>query len=408
MSQPHKVDVTIVGGGLAGLTLAQALGSHGLSVAVIEQAALTAGLEAGYDGRAFAVASASARLLQAIGIWPHLNGAHQRINEIRVTDDNHPRFLTFDRKPEDTEPHGYLVEARLMRKALLAAIETGRAAAHIKIYAPEKIVRVERGPACAEVELHSGVKIQSPLLVGADGRQSTMRAEAGIRLSHWSYKQVAICTTLAHELPHGGVAHEVFLQDEPFAILPVTGNRSNIVWIVPQQRADAYMDLPDRAFLHEIKKRFGDFLGELSLAAPRWRYPLGFQHAEKYTAHRFALIGDAAHGIHPIAGQGLNLGLRDIAALTQVLVDSARLGLDIGDDIVLSRYQKWRYTDNAITAAAMDAIVRLFDIKSKPVVMARRFGLGMVNKMPGLKSFLESQARGKAGATPKLLMGEQV
>jgi 2-octaprenyl-6-methoxyphenol hydroxylase len=409
MQQTHRVDVTIVGGGLSGLTLAHALGGHGLSVAVIEQAALTAGLEVGYDGRAFAVASASARLLEAIGIWPHLQGQHQRINEIRVTDDNHPRFLTFDRKPEDIEPHGYLVEARLMRKALITALDSGSAAArNIRVFSPEKITRLERGPGSVEIDLQSGEKIMSPLLVGADGRQSTMRAQAGIRISEWSYKQVAISTTIAHERSHGGVAHELFLKDEPFAILPVTGNRSNIVWIVPQQRADAYLALSDRAFLHEIKKRFGDFLGELSLAAPRWRYPLGFLHAEKYTAHRFALIGDAAHGIHPIAGQGLNLGLRDIAALTQVLVESARLGLDMGDDIVLSRYQKWRYTDNAVTAAAMDAIVRLFDISAPPVVMARRFGLGMVNKMPRLKNFFESQARGKAGATPKLLMGEQV
>jgi 2-octaprenyl-6-methoxyphenol hydroxylase len=416
-----SVDVAIVGGGVAGLTLAHALRTHGVSVAVIEQNALQAGLEAGYDGRAFAIASASARMLEAIGVWQHLEGQVTRINEIRVTDDNHPRFLTFDRKADGDEPHGYLVEARLLRQALVAALGnraelvpqnlsdmSAKSVRDVTLFAPAAITALERGPGGVRIALDKGEIVTAPLLVAADGRKSTMRQKAGIKLSEWSYKQVAISTTLAHEFPHGGVAHELFLKDEPFAILPVTNNRSNIVWIVPEHRAAGYLGLSDRAFLHEIKKRFGDFLGELTLAAPRWNYPLGFLHAEKYTAHRFALIGDAAHGIHPIAGQGLNLGLRDIAALTEVLVDALRLGMDIGDEVILSRYQKWRYTDNAITAAAMDAIVRLFDIKFKPVVLARRFGLGAVNKMPKLKNFFESQARGKAGSTPKLLMGERV
>ncbi len=405
MQQVEKVDVIIVGGGLAGLTLAHALDRHGLTTAVIEQADLPRQLDAGYDGRAFAIASASARMLQSIGVWDHLAGQHQRINEIRVTDDNHPRFLTFDRKADGDEPHGWLVEARLMRHALITALETAK---NIRLFAPAKITSLDRGPGQVTVALVSGAKISAPLVIGADGRKSSMRAEAGIRVSEWSYKQIAISTTVAHDVPHGGIAHELFLKDEPFAILPVINNRSNIVWIVPEHRAAGYLGLSDRAFLHEIQKRFGDFLGELKLAAPRWSYPLGFLHAEKYTAHRFALIGDAAHGIHPIAGQGLNLGLRDIAALTEVLVDAARLGMDIGEPTVLSRYQRWRYTDNAITAAAMDGIVRLFDINFKPVVAARRLGLGMVNKMPMLKGFFESQARGKAGATPKLLMGERV
>lgn len=405
MQQAEKVDVIIVGGGLAGLTLAHALDRHGLTTAVIEQTDLAGQLAAGYDGRAFAIASASARMLQSIGVWDHLAGQHQRINEIRVTDDNHPRFLTFDRKAAADEPHGYLVEARLMRQALISALA---AAQNIRLFAPAKIQQVTRTPGAVTVALASGAKISAPLLIGADGRTSTMRAEAGIRLSEWRYKQVAISTTVAHEKPHGGVAHELFLKDEPFAILPVIQQRSNIVWIVPENRAAGYLGLSDRAFLHEIQKRFGNFLGDLTLAAPRWSYPLGFLHAEKYIADRFALIGDAAHGIHPIAGQGLNLGLRDIAALTEVLVDAARLGMDIGEPTVLARYQRWRYADNALTAAAMDSIVRLFDMKFPPVVAVRRLGLGMVNNMPRLKGFFESQARGKAGSTPKLLMGERV
>jgi 2-octaprenyl-6-methoxyphenol hydroxylase len=405
MQPPLDVDVLIVGGGLAGLTLAHALGQHGLRIAVVEQAELTRALDAGYDGRAFAVASASARMLQAIGIWDGLEGQHQRIEEIRVTDDNRPGFLNFDRVAASDEPLGYLVEARLMRRALVAALPDAR---NVTVFAPASIARLERGLGKVTIELASGAVLTAPLVIAADGRKSTLRADAGIRIAEWPYKQIALSTTVAHAFPHGGVAHELFLRDEPFAILPVVNQRSNIVWIVPEARASGYMGLSDRAFLHEIQKRFGDFLGELTLAAPRWSYPLGFLHAQTYLAHRLALVGDAAHGIHPIAGQGLNLGLRDIAALTEVLVDGARLGLDLGDPTLLARYQKWRYADNAQTAAAMDVIVRLFDAKMPAIVAARRFGLGAVNKMPRLKTFFSNQARGKAGITPKLLMGERV
>jgi 2-octaprenyl-6-methoxyphenol hydroxylase len=405
MEKPHKSDVLIIGGGLAGLTLAHALDRHGLDVTVIEQASLSAGLDVGYDGRAFAIASASARLLQAIGIWDHLAGQYQRIEEIRVTDDNHPRFLSFDRVAPSDEPLGYLVEARLMRQALVAALPSAK---NLRVFAPAQLSTLDRGPGLVTATLVTGEIITAPLVIAADGRKSGLRTQAGIRVAEWRYKQIAICTTLAHEKPHGGVAHELFLADEPFAILPVVNQRSNIVWIVPEARANAYLGLSDRAFLHEIQKRFGDFLGNLSLVAPRWSYPLGFLHAQTYLAHRLALVGDAAHGIHPIAGQGLNLGLRDIAALTEVLVDGARLGMDLGDPTLLKRYQRWRYPDNALTAAAMDGIVRLFDIKFPPAVTARRLGLGLANKMPRLKNMFANQARGKAGATPKLLMGERV
>ncbi len=409
MQAVENTDVLIVGGGMVGLTLAQALAAHGLTSTVIEQADLTRQAEAGFDGRAFAIASASARMLEALGIWQHLDGAAQPIREIRVTDDNHPRFLTFDRKSDTEEPHGYLVEARLLRQALLKSLTTSPdSLKHVRIHDGTTVSALMRGPVHAEITLESGAVHRAPLLVAADGRRSMVREKIGIRVAQWRYRQVAISTTVAHEFPHGGVAHELFLRDEPFAILPVTGNRSNIVWIVPENRAAAYLALSDRAFLHEVKKRFGDFLGDLSLAAPRWSYPLGFLHAEKYTTNRAVVIGDAAHGIHPIAGQGLNLGMRDVAALTEVLVDAARLGLDVGTETVLARYQRWRYADNALTAAAMDGIVRLFDMKSKPVVAARRLGLGVVNKMPRLKTFLESQARGKSGNMPKLLTGEQI
>jgi 2-octaprenyl-6-methoxyphenol hydroxylase len=405
MQTRQNFDVLIVGGGPAGLTLAHALGHHGLRAAVIEQTSLSATLDAGYDGRAFAIASASARMLQAIGIWDRLGSQHQRIEEIRVTDDNRPGFLNFDRVAADDEPLGYLVEARLLRQALVTALPD---AGNITVFASAAIKKMERGPGAVTAELATGETLAAPLVIAADGRKSALRTQAGIRVAEWSYKQTAISTTVAHALPHGGVAHELFLRDEPFAILPVVDQRSNIVWIVPEARAAAYLGLSDRAFLHEIRKRFGDFLGELKIAAPRWSYPLGFLHAQTYLAHRLALVGDAAHGIHPIAGQGLNLGLRDIAALSEVLVDGARLGLDLGDPVLLARYQRWRYADNAQTAAAMDMIVRLFDARSPPVVAARRFGLAAVNKMPRLKTFFSNQARGKAGVTPKLLMGEGI
>ncbi len=255
--------------------------------------------------------------------------------------------------------------------------------------------------------LASGQKITAPLLVSAEGRRSTLRDQVGIRCAQWSYRQHGIVTTVAHEKPHGDVAHERFLPNGPFAILPLQNNRCCIVWTVSEREGPALVGLSDRAFLAEIRHRFGDFLGELELAAPRWTYPLGFIHAERYIDDRFALIGESAHGIHPIAGQGLNMGLRDVAAFTQVLVESARIGLDLGSPEVLERYQRWRRPDNVSSAAVMDGLVRLFFNNLRTLTLARQVGLSVVNRIPPLKGFFMREAMGTTGKLPRLLLGER-
>jgi 2-octaprenyl-6-methoxyphenol hydroxylase len=410
MATDDHFDIIIAGAGLVGLTLGIALEKHGLRVCVVDPLDMTKTYDASFDGRHAAVASASARMLKTIGVWDALDNQHQRINEIRVTSNNHPLFLNFDRVPETEEPLGYLVENRLMR---LAQLRVAKSAPGLTLLTRQAFAEIEYAPAQVQAKLRSGRIIYAPLLVACDGRTSKLRAQAGIRISQWSYKQTAIATTVAHALPHGGVAHELFLSDEPFAILPIIGNdahpdRSNLVWIVPDARANAYLNLGPVALQAEIQKRFGDFLGEVKITVPIWQYPLGFLHAEKYHAHRFVLAGDSAHGIHPIAGQGLNLGLRDVAALTQCLVEGARLGIDLGDVSLLTRYQSWRYTDNARTAAAMDLIVRLFDAKSPPIKIARTLGLGAVDRLPQLKKFFSTKARGQSPSAPKLLQGEMI
>jgi len=399
-----SVDAIIIGGGLVGMTLALALSAHGLEVAVVDAADLGATLEAGFDGRASAIANASSKMFQAIGVWPHLADVAQPIAKIMVTDGDSPRFLQFDSAAIGDEPLGYMFENRRLRVGLMDAY---RASKGIRLFAPDQLVSWTRSNSRVEAVLASGVKITAPLLVSAEGRRSRLRAEVGIRTASWSYRQHGIVTTVAHEKPHGDVAHERFLPNGPFAILPLQHNRSSIVWTVSEKDGPALMQLGDRAFLAEVKHRFGDFLGELQLAAPRWSYPLGFIHAERYVDDRFALIGDAAHGIHPIAGQGLNMGLRDVAAFTQVLIESARIGLDLGSPDVLTRYQQWRRPDNVMSAAVMDGLVRLFSNDLKTVTMARRLGMGLVNRIPPLKGFFMREAMGATGKLPKLLLGER-
>lgn len=413
-SRPDAIlDVAVIGGGLAGLTQAIALASHGLSVAVIDREDPARVRDAGFDGRVSAIALASQRMLEAIGLWTHVQAA-QPMWDIRVSDGDSLLFVHYDHRDLGDRPFGYLVENRVMRVAQQAAIEN---LDRLELIAPMEVTRVERGPAGsgrpAEIELADGRCLQARLVVGADGRRSAMREQAGIRTTEWSYRQTGIVCTVTHALPHEGVAQERFLPAGPFAILPMTDDdagrhRSSLVWTEPTERAAAIMALPEGAFDAEMQARFGDGYGEAHVTGPRWSYPLTFLHAARYIDHRLALVGDAAHGIHPIAGQGLNLGLRDVAALTEVVVGAKRLGLDFGREDVLEGYARWRRVDNAVLAAVTDGLTRLFSNDIAPLRVARDLGLGLVDRIVPVKKFFMRHAMGEVGTLPRLLRGERL
>lgn len=402
----ERADVIILGGGLVGLTLAVALDRHGLSSIVIDPADPRSQLTPQYDGRATAVASSSWRMLRAIGLGERLDGKGCPIEAIRVSDGLEPGGISFDPPPED-EPLGMMFENRLLRGALR---DCALAAERVNLLMPSRPGEIVRDAAGARVALEDGRIAAAPILVGAEGRRSPIREASNIPLAQWRYEHVAIVATIAHERWHENVAYEIFYPDGPFAILPMLADedgrhRSAIVWSVPEKDAPATLDLPDRALAHEIEKRMGGFLGAIALAGRRWNYPLGFHHAARLTGLRLALAGDAAHGIHPIAGQGLNLGFRDAAALAQVLVEGARLGLDLGDAQLLARYQRWRSLDTLMVAFATDALTRLYGIPGKAASAVRRFGMGAVQRIGPLKDRLMAEARGESGDLPLLLRG---
>ncbi|HEX9947502.1 MAG TPA: UbiH/UbiF/VisC/COQ6 family ubiquinone biosynthesis hydroxylase [Allosphingosinicella sp.] len=397
-----RSDVIILGGGLIGLTLAIALDRHGLSTLVIDPADPERSVAPAFDGRATAIASASWRMLEAIGVAERLEGEGCPIRSIRVSDGLEPGGIVFD-APEADDPLGIMVENRRLRQVLReAALDAGR----IRLLMPAQAAGIVRDSAGVRIALDDGRAVTAPLLVGAEGRNSPVRESANIPMARWSYDHSAVVLTVEHERHHENAAYEIFYPSGPFAILPLLpGNRSAIVWSVPAADSAAVIDLPDRAMAHEIEKRMGGFLGEVRLAGPRWNYPLGFHHAATMTAERLALAGDSAHGIHPIAGQGLNLGFRDVAALTQVLVEGARLGLDLGDAQLLSRYQRWRSLDTLTVAAATDGLTRIYGVPGRAASAVRRFGMGIVQRAGPLKSRFMAEARGESGELPLLLRG---
>jgi 2-octaprenyl-6-methoxyphenol hydroxylase len=402
----ERADVIILGGGLVGLTLAIALDRHGLSSLVVDPADPTSQLTPQYDGRATAVASASFRMLQAIGVTDALEGEGCPIEAIRVSDGLHPGGLVFD-PPAGDDPLGIMFENRMLRAALR---DTARAAERVTLAMPARPGEVVRDATGVRVALEDGRLLAAPLLVGAEGRASPTREAANIPLARWQYDHVAMVVTIAHERWHENNAFEIFYPSGPFAVLPMLKGedgrwRSAIVWSVAAADADALLDLPDRALAAEIDKRTGGFLGEIFIAGPRASYRLGFHHAATITAERMALVGDAAHGIHPIAGQGLNLGFRDAAALTQVLVEGARLGLDLGDAQLLARYQRWRSLDTFMVASSTDALTRLYGVPGRTASAIRRFGMGAVQRIGPLKNWLMAEARGESGDLPLLLRG---
>lgn len=400
-----RADVAISGGGLVGLTLGIGLAHHGVRVAVVDMNPPPRVTDAAYDGRATAISYTSVRMMQAIGLWDHLAPHATPIEDIRVTDGEAPVFLHFDHRALGDEPMGQMVENRFLRTGLharRAEMDT------LNFIAPDRVVGAAAGPAVQRVQLESGRVIEAPVLVACEGRASPLRKAAGIGVRTHDYGQTAVVASIAHERPHDNTAHEKFLPDGPFAILPIGGNHSSLVWSTSPARAAAAMDLDDAAFGRELAARIGDMLGGIKPVGGRWCYPLSLLVAERFTADRLALVGDSAHGIHPIAGQGLNLGFRDVAAFIEVTVRAMRTGLDAGSDPVLAKYARWRRADTAALVLATDGLNRLFSNDITPVRLARTLGLGAVNRLPRLKNFFMESARGNLGALPRLLKGEAV
>ena len=397
-------DVLILGGGLVGATLAIALDRHGLRTIVVDPADPTVTTAIGFDGRASAIASASHRMLEAIGVAEGLEGHGCAIRHIRVSDGLAPGKLDFIPDADDGAL-GTMYENRRLRIALGEALKRSTVDLRMKTRA----TTVTRGPSGVTATLSSGETVSASLLVAAEGRNSPTRAEAGIKVAQWRYDHAAIISAFHHERSHEEIAYEIFYAAGPFALLPLVddeiGHRSAIVWTVKSADAPAMLKLGDRAFLAEAEKQMGGFLGALSAASPRASFPLGFHHAATITAERLALVGDAAHGIHPIAGQGLNLGFRDVAALVEVLVEGRRLGLDAGDAQLLDRYQRWRSLDTLMVAGATDTLTRLFGIPGRTASAIRRFGISAVDRITPLKERFMAEARGESGALPKLLQG---
>ena len=398
-----RADVIIFGGGLVGLALASALDSSGLSAIVVDPADPAPRNSSAFDGRTSAVSSSSMRMLQTIGVADHLAEPGCPIWRIAVADGLKPGALHFD--PDDGEPLGFMHENRNLRAGLQARAEAGK---NLWLMWKSRVETVDRGEHGVVVSLEDGRRLHAPLLVAADGRNSATREAAGIRIARWKYDHQAIVSVLRHERPHEHVAYEIFYPTGPFALLPMNddgGHRSAIVWSVPEEDATGWLALNDDEFAAEAEAVMGGFLGKVALLAPRSSFPLGFHHAAHITAQRLALVGDAAHAIHPIAGQGLNLGFRDVAALAQVLVEGARLGLDLGDQQLLERYQRWRSLDALSVAFATDTLTRIYGIPGKTASAIRRFGMALVGRISPLRDRLMSEARGTSGDLPLLLRG---
>ncbi len=412
-SKAADCEVLIVGGGMVGLTLGLTLAGAGVEVVVVDRADPAAVQDAAFDGRSSAIAYGSQQALAGAGLWDAMAPAAQPILDIRVSDGRigagaSSLFLHYDHRDVGDQPLGYIVENRAIRRALHA--EVARRGG-LRLLAPEQVAELEREPSGVAARLGDGRPLRARLAVAAEGRGSPLREAAGIRTTSWSYPQAGIVCTVAHERPHHGVAHEHFLPSGPFAMLPMTDaedgtHRSSIVWTERRDLAPAMMALGPEDFAAEIARRFGDSLGRLEAIGGRWSYPLSLLHAERYVERRLALIGDAAHAIHPIAGQGLNLGLRDVAALAEAVVDARRLGLDIGEAGVLARYERWRRLDTLLLIAATDGLNRLFSNDLPPLRLARDLGLAAVDRLPPLKRLFMGHAMGLLGDLPRLIRGE--
>ena len=403
----QDTDILIAGGGLNGPALALALAQGGLRVTVVDSRPAPARAEAGFDGRAYALALASQRLLAITGVWPRI-AAHQPILKIKASDGvagqgPSPFFLGFDSAELEEGPMGFMVEDRHLYAAFLAAMQEDP---RITLMSGETVVAQAADAQRITVTLASGQQLSARLLVGCDGRQSGTAARAGIRRSGWGYGQTALVTAIRHEKHHQGTAQQFFMPAGPLAILPLAGgHHSSIVWSESDNAAQAIQALDDAAYLEVLRPRFGDFLGEIALAGARFTYPLNLTLANRFIDNRLALVGDAAHGVHPIAGQGLNLGLRDVAALAQVVIEAHRRGEDFGSLTTLDAYQRWRRFDATTLALGMDTVNRLFSNDNPALRAARDLGMGVVGALPGLRRAFIRQAAGLSGELPRLLAG---
>ncbi|MET1416214.1 ubiquinone biosynthesis hydroxylase [Roseibium sp. HPY-6] len=401
-------DLLIAGGGYVGLSLAVALkqGDPGLKCAVIDPKPMD---QLHKDPRASAIAAAASRMLTQLGIWEKIANEAQPINEMIVTDSKlrdavRSVFLTFDGEATEGEPFAHMMPNGVMMPALYEAARV----LDVAFFAPGMAETFRTLADHSELELQDGTTLKGRVLVAADGVRSKLRDLAGIRTVNWDYGQSGIVTTVKHERPHNGRAEEHFLPAGPFAILPLPGNRSSLVWTEKTADAERLVRSDEFTFELELERRFGHHLGKLAVEGPRRAYPLGLKLARDFVKPRFALIGDAAHGIHPIAGQGLNLGFKDVAALAEVLVDARRLGQDIGGFDVLERYQRWRRFDTFQMGVVTDVLNRLFSNDNDMLRAVRDLGLGLVDRMPRLKNQFIKEAAGFAGPVPKLLSGEPI
>jgi 2-octaprenyl-6-methoxyphenol hydroxylase len=405
-----QTDVIVSGGGMVGLTLALALAQGGLKILVVDALPPEKMVAPEFDGRVSALAYAAVRMMRALNVWPHLQARAQPIGEILVSDGAigrtaSPFSLHFDAQEVGADSLGHIAENRHIRAALQAAVA---AETNITSIAPASVcgLTVEAGRVVAR--LSDGQEYEAALAVAADGRDSLLRGQMGIGVIGWSYPQTGIVATVHHARPHNGVAYEHFLPSGPFAILPMTGDRSSLVWTEAKAKTPGMLALDDESFDAEMAKRFGTHLGQTKVVGARWSYPLNFHLARDFVRPRFALAGDCAHGIHPIAGQGLNLGLKDAAALAETVLDAARLGRDIGALDVLKRYERWRRFDSFALAASTDALNRLFSNDIAPLRQLRDLGLGIVDAIGPARRFFMRHAGGDIGKLPKLMKGEAV
>lgn len=403
-------DVAISGASFAGLALACALSDAlgpDFKIAVIDRVPASAPRP---DARAFALSAASRHLLEALGVWAAIASEAQAVEGIDITDSSleagvRPVLLAYDNVTDSGEPATHIVPVGPLSQVLR---ERAEACASITMIAPAEVRAFAADETSACIVLADGREIRASLVVAADGRKSALREAAGIKTIGWSYPQTGIVTTVRHERPHGARAVQHFLPAGPFAILPLTGNRSCITWTEDAREAKRILALDDAGFLAEVDKRFGGKLGAIALDGPRQSWPLELHLARRYVGPRFAVVGDAAHGVHPLAGQGLNLALRDVAALTEVIAESVRLGFPAGDAQALARYERWRRFDSAVSAATFDAINRLFASDATLLRSVREAGLGIVDRIPALKRFFVAEAAGLTGELPRLLKGEPV